>query len=346
MPVIKPRTKAPKGQQLTAKLTDELAIYEQVGLSQHALGKRTAYRYRGVLLLYQQALNGRKPSVELSKQYLGHLRKQGFSEDTIYVHRAALQGLHQWRGEQLVFSVRRPHRQPKYVEPKLVEKILSLSKDFPRDHLVILLMANAGLRREEVVNLKVEHVGEKALRFKGKRGRERTVPFTAELKAALEPFCARKPRDAHVVGLKDKAIYMLVKKYGGLAGDPSLSPHDLRHYFCERLQEAGVPLRVIQELAGHESVETTQVYVGVTGEHLEQAIHKMETTSRSSNPQEEPDGRLGSVCPPRRLKRIVESVEEDGVPEGLGRRHLAKIVLSVDEDYHPAAPPPNGTQPI
>ena len=59
--MIKPRTKAPKGQQLTEKLTGELAVYEQVGLPQHALGKRTAYRYRGVLLLYQQALNGREP---------------------------------------------------------------------------------------------------------------------------------------------------------------------------------------------------------------------------------------------------------------------------------------------
>ena len=330
--MIKPRTKAPKGQQLTEKLTGELAVYEQVGLPQHALGKRTAYRYRGVLLLYQQALNGREPSVGLSKQYLGHLRKQGYSEGAIYVHRAALRGFHQWRGESLVFSVRRTHKQPKYVEPKLVEQLLTLSKDSPRDHLVIRLMTDAGLRRGEVMNLKVSHVGEKALRFAGKRGRERTVPLTAELKGALQPFCVGKPSTESIVGLKDKAIYMLIKRYGKMAGDPNLKPHDLRHCFCERLQEAGVPLRVIQELAGHESVETTQVYVGVTGDHLEQAIRRMEAASTGPNPTEKPDGRLGSVCPPRRLKRIVESVEEDGVPEGLGRRHLAKIVLSVDED--------------
>ncbi len=92
--MAKPRTKAPKGEQLSDQLTGELAVYEQVGLPQHALGEKTAYRYRGVLLLYQQALNGRKPSVAFSKQYLGQLRKKGFSEGSIYVHRAAIQGFH------------------------------------------------------------------------------------------------------------------------------------------------------------------------------------------------------------------------------------------------------------
>jgi site-specific recombinase XerD len=330
---MRPRTKAPKAEQLTDKLTGELATYEQVGLPQHAIGERTAYRYRGVLLLYQQALDGRQPSVALSKQYLGHLRKQGFSEGAIYVHRAVLQGFHQWRGEHFVFTVRRPRKQPKYVEPKLVEKLLALSNDSPRDHLVIRLMTDAGLRREEVVNLKVGHVGERALRFSGKRGRERTVPLTTGLKTALQPFCVDRPSTESVVGLKDKAIYMLVKRYGKMAGAPTLKPHDLRHHFCERLDEAGVPLREIQELAGHEGVETTQVYLGVTGAHLEQAIRKMEMASAGPSSSEEPPERPRLMRPPRPLKRIVESVEEDGVPEGgLHRKRLPLIVESVEEE--------------
>jgi len=332
MPKMKPRTKAPKGEQLTQQLTGELAMYEQVGLSQHALGESTAYRYRGTLLLYQKALDGHKPSLGFSRQYLGHLRKQGFSEGAIYVHRAALRGFHQWRGESLVFPVRRALKQPKYVEPKLVEKLLTLSKDSPLDHLVIRLMTDAGLRRGEVVNLKVSHVGEKALRFAGKRGRERTVPLTSELKRALQPFCTGKSPADYIIGLKDKAIYMVVKRYGKMAGDPSLKPHDLRHYFCERLQEAGVPLRVIQELAGHESVETTQVYVGVTGDHLEQAIRKMEAATKP-NPPETPEVRPRPVRQPGPLKRIVEFVEEDVVPaSSLLKKPLLRIVESVKEE--------------
>jgi hypothetical protein len=125
-PEMRPRTKAPKGVQLAGELTGDLGRYQQVGLPQRAVGKKSAYRYRGCLLMYQQALGGQRPSVDLTKQFLGHLRKEGFSEDTIYVHRAVLQGFHRWRGERFDFAVRRPRKQPKYVEPKLVERILAL----------------------------------------------------------------------------------------------------------------------------------------------------------------------------------------------------------------------------
>ncbi len=97
---MRPRTKAPRGErlawQLAGELAGELAVYVKVGLPQRAVGKKSAYRYRGCLLMYQQALTGRRPSPELSRQYLGHLRKEGFGEDTIYVHRAVLQGFHRW----------------------------------------------------------------------------------------------------------------------------------------------------------------------------------------------------------------------------------------------------------
>jgi hypothetical protein len=63
---MRARTKAPRGEQLAGGLIGDLGRYEQVGLSQHALGKKTAYRYRGVLLQYQQVLAGRQPSPELS----------------------------------------------------------------------------------------------------------------------------------------------------------------------------------------------------------------------------------------------------------------------------------------
>jgi len=57
MPEMKPRTKAPKGGQLDDELGGELATYEKVGLFQQSVGKKTTYRYRGVLLRYQRALD-------------------------------------------------------------------------------------------------------------------------------------------------------------------------------------------------------------------------------------------------------------------------------------------------
>jgi len=58
MPKITPKTKSTKGEQLNQPLQGELATYEKVGLFQHSVTKKTAYRYRGVLLQYQKALNG------------------------------------------------------------------------------------------------------------------------------------------------------------------------------------------------------------------------------------------------------------------------------------------------
>ncbi len=109
MPEIKPRTKAPKAEQLKEPLRGELAAYEKVGLFQHSISPRTAYRYRGALLQYQKALGGAAPTLDASERFLAHLRKQGYSPSTLRLYRSALQGLHARRGEQLAFPVRVPH---------------------------------------------------------------------------------------------------------------------------------------------------------------------------------------------------------------------------------------------
>ena len=157
MPKVKPRTKAPRQEQLTEELQGELATYENVGLFQRSVSKKTAYRYRGCLLQYQKALNGATPTLDTSAQFLAHLRKEGFSPSSLRLYRAALQGFHAWRGEQLTFPVRVPHHLPEYIKPTIVARILELSRDNPKGHLILRLMTDAGLRREEVTNLRVRH---------------------------------------------------------------------------------------------------------------------------------------------------------------------------------------------
>lgn len=285
MPRIKPRTKAPKKDQLTEELQGELATYERVGLFQRSVGKKTAYRYRGVLLQYQKALNGATPTLEASARFLAHLRKGGFSPSSLRLYRAALQGFHAWRGEQLTFVIRVPHYLPEYVEPSIVAQMLELSQGEPKDHLILRLMSDAGLRREEVTRLRVRHVGTKALRFRGKEDRDRTVPLTQELSAALKPFCANKSPNDLVLGVGEGVIYRTVKRYGKMAGKPEFKPHDLRHSFATRLLESGANLRVVQELLGHSSVSTTQIYTQVAGTHLEEAINHLNQVDKEPQPK-------------------------------------------------------------
>ena len=66
MPKIKPRTKSNKPDQLSKPPEGELATYEKVGLFQRSVTEKTAYRYRGVLMQYQKALNGATPTLEAS----------------------------------------------------------------------------------------------------------------------------------------------------------------------------------------------------------------------------------------------------------------------------------------
>ena len=272
---MNPRRKARKEEQLTGELSGDLATCEKFGLFQRAITRRTAYRYRGVLLLYQKFLAGDTPSLEASKIFLAHLREQGYSPSTLRIYRAALKGFHEWRGENLVFPIKVPRHLAPYIEADVVARVLDLARENPRDHLALRLMSDAGLRREEVVYLQVKDISGNTIRIRGKGDKDRTVPMTSELAEAIKPVTQyMKPHD-RVIGVAETAIYRMVRKYGNLAGKPDLKPHDLRHAFATRLLERGVPLRMVQELMGHSSVDTTQTYMAVTGRHLEEAINSL-----------------------------------------------------------------------
>jgi integrase/recombinase XerD len=272
---MKPRTKAPKNEQLSGTLSGYLAAYAAEGLPQRPIAKRTIYRYMGALLAYEKALPGVIPTTQTSQQFLMRMRQNGFSESSIGVHRAALIGFHEWRGEKLVFQIKKSHHQSSYLGDDVVNQLLTAAKNFPLDYLILRLMSDAGLRREEAVDLLVSNVGEKALRFRGKGDKDRTVPMTTELEAAIRPFCVGKSQNDRVIGLQDTEIYRRVKIYGAKIGRPEIIPHDLRHYFATRLLESGATIREVQELLGHADLRTTQIYLEVSGAHLEKAIDRL-----------------------------------------------------------------------
>jgi integrase/recombinase XerC len=158
MPDFVPKTRARAGKTLTQDLAGELARYAQGGLYERSVSPRSIYRYRGVLLQYQKALGGQPPSLEASRLFLGRLRGSGFHPATLHLYRAVLQGFHAWRSERLVFAVKVPHHLPPYHSIDKVNQILSLSTGNLCDNLILRLMSDAGLRRDEVVGLRVRNV--------------------------------------------------------------------------------------------------------------------------------------------------------------------------------------------
>jgi hypothetical protein len=174
-----------------------------------------------------------------------------------------------------------PHHLPPYHSNEKVNRILSFAVNNLRDHVVLRLQSDAGLRRSEVENLTVRRVDlkESMLHVLGKGDKDRVIPLTQELYELLELACRDKKPDDSVVGLKSKGIYGVVKKYARLAGEPVFHPHDLRHAFATRLIEGRANIRAVQELLGHSDLSTTSAYLGLAPKHLEEAIRGLENTT-------------------------------------------------------------------
>jgi site-specific recombinase XerC len=187
----------------------------------------------------------------------------------------ALRGFHEWRGEFLKFKVKIPKKAPKLIPEEPILKMLELSAVKPHDELILRLMTDAGMRRDETVNVAVGAAEDGWLRFVGKGNKERQVPMTKRLANLVALFTAGKSPDTSLVGVGEKGIYGLVKRYAATAGHPELAPHDLRRYFGMRIQELSGDIRVTQELLGHSNVNTTQIYTAVKPKRREDAIARL-----------------------------------------------------------------------
>ena len=164
-----------------------------------------------------------------------------------------------------------------------------------RDRVVLELLYGCGLRSMELVALRLGDVqaAQAQLIVRGKGGKMRIVPLGDEAAAALRRYLERgrgeleRQATAHggaapaaprreaplLLSRRGRAlltsdIRRLVVKYSRLAGIDPASPHMLRHAYATHMLERGADLRAIQELLGHASVSTTQVYTHVSGAHL------------------------------------------------------------------------------
>lgn len=153
-----------------------------------------------------------------------------------------------------------------------------------RDSLIMLMLYSTGMRRAELIGLADSAVdtGRGELKVVGKRNKERIIPFGSELREAVESYrqvrdrVAGGPTDAFFVRPDGSPLYpMLVervvrKALQGRAHAGRLSPHVLRHSFASDMLNNGADLVAVQQLLGHESLATTQVYTHITYRDLKQ----------------------------------------------------------------------------
>jgi tyrosine recombinase XerC len=184
-----------------------------------------------------------------------------------------------------VSSPKQERRLPKILaKDQLTALIEAADSDLPvglRDRAILELMYAAGLRLAEVVGLNVggADLDEKLVRVVGKGNKERVVvigrPAAEALRRYLRdgrPKLARPGETALFVSrdgkrLSGRSVQKTVRKHALMAGlDQRVFPHLLRHSFATHLLDGGAELRVVQELLGHASASTTQIYTHVTEE--------------------------------------------------------------------------------
>ena len=183
-------------------------------------------------------------------------------------------------------------RLPKALSRGAVDALLaSLSGARPldlRDRALLECLYATGARVQEACDWTLDDLrqGERVIRCVGKGRKERWVPLGAGALQALAAWLAdaRPGLDAHDSEalflsrsgrpLDRHRVYRMVQERALRAGiDPTLSPHTLRHSFATHLLEGGADLRAVQELLGHASVTTTQVYTHVDRERLKK-VHR------------------------------------------------------------------------
>jgi site-specific recombinase XerD len=285
--------------------------------SQHTLRSYRTAITQWLDWLEERSADWATPPRPLIRGYLGELADRGLSRRSISSRIAALRSFYRYaRREDIVtgdpwsaaVTPRLPRRLPQVLEVPEVERLIDEADDASdrraialRDLALIETAYAAGLRISELAAARLADldIGRGELRVIGKGRKERVTLIGRPARDALDsyltygrPALRSDPRapsdDPGVIFLNAKGSalgvrglrYRLDRLYKRAGLPQGASPHTLRHSFATHLLEGGADLRVVQELLGHESLGTTQIYTHVTPQRLRSAYTDAHPRSR------------------------------------------------------------------
>ena len=281
---------------ISANVDQFLAFMESRGRS-----KNTVINYRVDLeqfreyLLRQDISDVSKIDSQSVRVYLSNIIGFGIAKSSAARKLSAVRGFISWLSsrEILEYGVaaglkgpKLPSSLPRALSYEETEKLLvegpENGKHYQRDRLILELLYGSGLRVSELIDLNWENIetDQRMIRVLGKGSKERLVPFGPSVKELLEDwsllskegtkgplFISEKGAERLTV----RTVHRLVQRAALRVGIYGVSPHTLRHCFATHLLERGAPLRVVQELLGHESIAATQRYLSITAEQMKRS---------------------------------------------------------------------------
>jgi integrase/recombinase XerD len=266
-------------------------------LYERGYSKNTLSSYRVDLMELSSFLAERdssliKASKEYIAQFINTLSERGFTNNTIIRKLASIRTFFKYLlgegiiKEDLVSFLDTPKKERKIPRVlfedqirKLLEQPLLQEERYARERSILELLYSCGLRVSEIVNLTINDINldEGFVRVKGKGNKERIVPLGSKAISAIREYLKQR---GHIKekrlflnnrnkGLTRQSIWLIVKQFASNVG-LDISPHTLRHSFATHLLDNGADLRVVQELLGHSSISTTQIYTHVSNRRLKE----------------------------------------------------------------------------
>jgi integrase/recombinase XerC len=237
----------------------------------------------------------------LVRQFLAMLRDREYSKSTTARKLATLRSFYKFCMKRSyvqaspVASVRTPKQEkrlPKYLEGEQITKLLSAPEEGTllgtRDRAILETLYSTGMRVSELVGLNfvdLDLAGQ-VIHVRGKGKKERITPLGPTAAAAIQRYLEMRQADPksgnfdpqavfvnkHGQRLSTRSVRRKLDKYLLQCGlDPSISPHTLRHSFATHMLNNGADLRSVQELLGHQSISTTQVYTHLTTSRMKES---------------------------------------------------------------------------
>lgn len=265
---------------------------------ERGLSANTVAAYTRDLGQYLDFLDGAEPDGEAVGEFVSTMRRRGLADSTVARKIASVRGLHRFLVVEgfrdkdptaLIDSPRRPDPFPKALSVEeaiaLVEAPGSADVAGRRDSALLEFLYGTGARVSETVGVDLSDLDleDKVVLVTGKGSKQRLVPLGSKAVDAIRSWLpdrlslvSRKttgdPLFVNMRGgrLSRQGVFDIVKKHAASADIESrrVSPHVLRHSAATHMVEAGADLRTVQEMLGHATITTTQVYTRVSPAHV------------------------------------------------------------------------------
>ena len=282
---------------ISQHISDYLAYLEL----ERGLSGNTILAYQSDLIAFFDYLGNDANLDELKRKdfssYTKYLARNEINPSTITRKIASIKGFFRYLCFKRIIKInpsisitppKLPKRLPKVLTINELEKILSENLDLS-DFAIVELLYSAGIRVSELTELELRNLDltQNIIKVFGKGSKERLVPIGKKCSATLKEYLKKRELIALKYNSKPylflnsdgtkitrQKVYKLIHSLGKVVGK-NISPHTIRHSFATHLLENGADLRVVQELLGHASIVTTQLYTHISKKTLREVYFKI-----------------------------------------------------------------------